>query len=102
MTPGRARWSRAALSAGFAAAYGLGALVSGNQNSYLLHAFARLGPAALGHDWMTGTRDPFPVFTAVMAPLLSWSAAAALGAGHLALIALYAYALTGIAEQTFG
>jgi hypothetical protein len=54
----------------FAVAYGLGAFLSGNQNTYLLHAFAATGDAALRYDWTAATRDPFPVFTAVAALLL--------------------------------
>jgi hypothetical protein len=100
MTSESQRWSRAALSVGFAVAYGLGAAFSGNQNSYLLHAFAEFDGSALRHDWVANTQDPFPLFTALMAPLLPWGPTAVLAVGQLALIAVYAYALTSIVEQT--
>lgn len=85
----------------FAVAYGVGAFLSGNQNSYLLHAVAGTGEATLRYDWTAATRDPFPVFTALVTPLVTLWPTVTFSVGHLALIALYACGLLGIVERTF-
>lgn len=38
-----------------------------NQNQYLLHGFAVAGVGHLRYDWLAGTADPTPVFTALVA-----------------------------------
>src|SRR2546421_10948004 len=65
--PVRSRTRAAWACALFAAAYGQGALLSGNQNSYLLHGFAGAGAGTLARDWTAQTTDPFPVFTMLAA-----------------------------------
>lgn len=38
-----------------------------NQNQYFLHGLARAGEGLLREDWLAGTRDPTPVFSAGVA-----------------------------------
>lgn len=38
-----------------------------NQNQYFLHGLARGGYGALNEDWLANTRDPTPVFSALVA-----------------------------------
>ena len=38
-----------------------------NQNQYLLHGLAAGGHGHLSHDWLANTRDPTPVFSALIA-----------------------------------
>ena len=85
-----------------AAAYGAGAVLSENQNSYLLHAAARAGWGDLARDSMARSADPFPVFTALAAPALRAPIFVALGGAFLAAVAVYAWALVGIVRATFG
>src|SRR5260221_249676 len=85
-----------------AAAYGAGAVLSENQNSYLLHAAARAGWGDLARDSMARSADPFPVFTALAAPALRAPIFVALGGAFLAAVAVYAGALVGICGATFG
>lgn len=54
----------------FALAHSQLPLYSGNQNSYLLHAVARVESPALAADWFARTVDPFPLFTAISAVLM--------------------------------
>lgn len=54
----------------FALAHSQLPLYSGNQNSYLLHAVARVESPALAADWFARTVDPFPLFTAISAALM--------------------------------
>ena len=59
----------------FALAHGQLPLYSGNQNSYLLHAVARVESPGLAADWFARTVDPFPLFTAISAALMRISPA---------------------------
>jgi len=85
----------------FAAAYGIGALLTENQNSYLLHAAARADWGNLARDWTARTADPFPVFTTLAALVLRATTLVALGGAHLFAIVVYAWALVGILRATF-
>jgi hypothetical protein len=104
MTGARAGWCRiraVALCILFAAAYGAGAVLTENQNSYLLHAAARANWGDLARDWTARCADPFPVFTALAAPALRAPILVALGGAFLAAVAVYAWALVGIVRATF-
>jgi Domain of unknown function (DUF6798) len=89
------------MCAAFAAAYGVGALLTENQNSYLLHAGARAYWGRLARDWTARTADPFPVFTSLAIPFLHSKTLVALGGAQLLAIAVYAWALAGIVRATF-
>jgi hypothetical protein len=52
--------------AGFAAAYGQAPLYYSNQNQYFLHGLADAGYGDLHDDWLAGTLDPTPVFSALV------------------------------------
>lgn len=71
----------------FALAHGQLPLYSGNQNSYLLHAVARVEPSGLAQDWFADTLDPFPLFTGLSAALMRISPAALQIAYALVLLA---------------
>jgi hypothetical protein len=51
----------------FAIAYTQSPLFYSNQNQYLLHGLAAGGHGHLANDWLAGTRDPTPVFSALVA-----------------------------------
>jgi hypothetical protein len=80
--PRSARWLEAVLIAvAFALAYTQSPLYFSNQNQYLLHGLASGGHGHLAHDWLANTRDPTPVFSALVATgyrhLGTWSIQAA-------------------------
>jgi hypothetical protein len=56
----------------FAVACGQAPLYYSNQNQYFLHGFAAAGQGHLDHDWLANTRDPTPLFTALVAGTLRW------------------------------
>ena len=51
----------------FALAYTQPALYYSNQNQYYLHGAALAGVGDLANDWLANTRDPAPLFTALVA-----------------------------------
>ena len=50
----------------FAILYAQSPLYSSNQNQYFLHGLARAGLGFLNRDWLAGTPDPTPVFSALI------------------------------------
>ena len=55
------------LALAFALAHTQSPLFYSNQNQYLLHGLAIGGHGHLSHDWLANTRDPTPVFSALIA-----------------------------------
>lgn len=55
------------LAVAFAIAYTQAPLFYSNQNQYLLHGLAAGGHGHLSHDWLANTKDPTPVFSALVA-----------------------------------
>ena len=55
------------LALAFALAHTQSPLFYSNQNQYLLHGLATGGHGHLSHDWLANTRDPTPVFSALVA-----------------------------------
>jgi len=55
------------LAVAFALAHTQSPLFYSNQNQYLLHGLAAGGYGHLQHDWLANTRDPTPVFSALVA-----------------------------------
>jgi hypothetical protein len=51
----------------FAIAYCQAPLYYSNQNQYFLHGLADAGQGSLDEDWLANTRDPTPVFSALVA-----------------------------------
>lgn len=93
MTPPRL-WPFALL---FALSYTQPALYYSNQNQYFLHGAALAGRGDLARDWLAGTPDPAPLFTAFVALcegyLGPWPVYAAMGLA----CALYFAALVKLA-----
>lgn len=56
----------AAWMAAFALAYAQAPLYTSNQNQYFLHGLARAGYGKLASDWLVGTLDPTPLFSALV------------------------------------
>lgn len=54
------------LAAAFALAYTQSPLYFSNQNQYFLHGLAQGGLGHLNHDWLAQTRDPTPLFSALV------------------------------------
>lgn len=50
----------------FAILYAQSPLYTSNQNQYFLHGLARAGLGSLNRDWLAGTPDPTPVFSALV------------------------------------
>src|SRR6187402_40394 len=55
------------LAVAFAVAHTQSPLCYSNQNQYLLHGAALAGHGQLAHDWLANTRDPTPLFSALVA-----------------------------------
>ena len=66
LTPARHYLEAILLAVAFAVAYTQSPLYFSNQNQYLLHA-ACAGYGHLANDWLATTRDPTPVFSALVA-----------------------------------
>src|SRR5262249_1411410 len=56
----------------FAAACCQAPLYYSNQNQYFLHGLAHAGVGFLRDDWLAGTADPTPVFSALVAVTQRW------------------------------
>lgn len=86
------------LSLSFALAYSQSPLFSPNQNTYLLHGLARSGYGALGRDWLAGTADPVPLFSALVALTHRLLDARILPVYGAALMGIYLWGLLGISS----
>jgi len=95
-----ATWGIATIT--FALAYGQFPLYKGNYNTYLLHGFAAAGRGQLAFDWLVGTSDPFPVFSALIAlpAALDWRWFFYFG--HAALLGVYLFATMRLVEGAYG
>ena len=81
----------------FALAYTQPALYYSNQNQYYLHGAAQAGVGDLARDWLANTRDPAPLFTALVA-LAERTAPAAVSVAVFGLLsAVYFHALWELA-----
>jgi hypothetical protein len=88
------------LSIAFALGYGQILGISANQNQYYLHGFARAGVGDLASDWLAQTRDPTPVFSAMVAATKANAGTWALHLVYFALLALYFASCYAIASKT--
>lgn len=66
-TPGRHALEALLLAVAFAVAHTQSPLYYSNQNQYLLHGAALAQHGHLAHDWLANTRDPTPLFSALVA-----------------------------------
>jgi hypothetical protein len=86
----------------FTLAYAQAPLYTSNQNQYFLHGLADAGVGHLNEDWLANTRDPTPVFSALVFlthRILSWDAYFYLYFGILA--GIYLHSLLGIGASIF-
>ena len=59
-------WLPVLAAAAFAAAHTQSPLYYSNQNQYFLHGLAQAGYGDLSSDWLANTREPTPLFSAVV------------------------------------
>ena len=87
----------------FTLAYAQAPLYTSNQNQYFLHGLAQADYGHLHEDWLAGTLDPTPVFSALVAcsySLLAWPPIFYVYFGLLA--GVYLFSLYGIVDHLFG
>lgn len=89
----------AALAAAFAAAHTQAPLFFSNQNQYLLHGLAAAGYGHLGHDWLSTTADPTPLFSAGVAAAYRAAGLWPLQAAYFALLMGYFVAALRLGER---
>ncbi len=85
----------------FALAYGQSPLFTSNQHQYFLHGLAKSGYGLLGQDWLAGTLDPTPAFTALVEFTQRWIHPIAFYAYYGVLLALYVFSLHRILAERF-
>jgi hypothetical protein len=83
-------------TAAFAAAYCQAPLYYSNQNQYFLHGLADAGYGFLGEDWLAGTRDPTPLFSALVAFTVRHLHPWAFHVYHALLLGVYGVAMLGV------
>src|SRR5262245_26602648 len=83
-------------SAVFAAAYCQAPLYYSNQNQYFLHGLAQVEGPPLSKDWLAGTADPTPVFTALVALTARYLHPWAFHVYHALLLGAYGSATLGL------
>jgi hypothetical protein len=71
LLPTLARLEAFLLAFAFAVAHTQSPLYYSNQNQYLLHGAALADHGHLAHDWLANTRDPTPLFSALVAAAFS-------------------------------
>ncbi|NLG50693.1 MAG: hypothetical protein GX552_11330 [Chloroflexi bacterium] len=86
------------LSLSFALAYSQQPLFSPNQNTYLLHGLARAGYGTLAQDWLAGTTDPTPLFSAFVALTARLLDARLVQVYGAVLMGVYLWGLLGISS----
>lgn len=77
-------------------------LYSANQNTYFLPGLANAGVGFLNLDWQSQTTDPFPVFSTLVSVTIHVLGDDAFYFIYVAILALYAYSLAGIACYAYG
>jgi hypothetical protein len=80
----------------FGVSYTQAPLYYSNQNQYFLHGLAEAGRGDLDHDWLANTKDPTPVFSAIVAftaqRLHEWC----FYLYYLLMLGLYFHSLVGV------
>ncbi len=92
-------WAPLAWAIAFGVAHTLSPLFYSNQNQYLLHGLAQGGLGDLRHDWLANTRDPTPVFSALVAATYRHLPAAAFYAEYYLLLAVYLLSLVALCDR---
>lgn len=95
-----ARWRLRPLLWGllFSLAYSQAPLYTSNQNQYFLHGAAAAGIGTLRQDWLANTADPTPLFS-LLVRLSYLLPPPVFHLEYLALLALYAWAMLGVASS---
>ncbi len=83
-------------AAAFAVACGQAPLYYSNQNQYFLHGLANAGAGLLRDDWLAGTRDPTPLFSALVEGTVRHLHPWAFHVYHGLLLGAYAAAMVGL------
>ncbi|HZY87811.1 MAG TPA: DUF6798 domain-containing protein, partial [Gemmataceae bacterium] len=86
----------------FAFAYCEAPLYYSNQNQYFLHGLAAAGDGLLREDWLAGTRDPTPAFSALVAFTVRFLHPWAFYAYHALLLGAYTVAMFGLFAAVAG
>ena len=86
----------------FTFAYGEAPLYYSNQNQYFLHGLAAAGDGLLRQDWLANTRDPTPVFSALVALTARYLHPWAFYVYHALLLGAYAAAMLGLFASVVG
>jgi hypothetical protein len=86
----------------FSLAYCQAPLYYSNQNQYFLHGLAWADKGLLSADWLAGTLDPTPVFTALVAFTARWLHPWAFHVYYALLMGAYAAALLGVFAAVAG
>lgn len=88
------------LSLLFSVVYTQSPLYTSNQNTYFLHGAACADIGYLRKDWLANTRDPTPLFSALVCLTLRWFHLPALFYVYYALLlGIYVYTLFNLASQ---
>jgi hypothetical protein len=85
-----------ALALAFGVAYTQAPLYYSNQNQYFVHGLAQGGLGFLSEDWLANTRDPTPVFTAIVAFTYRHLHVDCFYVDYFLLLGLYFYSLAGV------
>ena len=85
----------------FGLAYAQSPLYTSNQNQYFLHGLAEAGVGYLAEDWLAGTADPTPVFSALVAVTARFLHPNAFYLYFLLLATVYYLSLRRIAARLF-
>lgn len=86
-------------SAIFGLSYTQAALYYSNQNQYYLHGFAHAGRGHLANDWLANTRDPAPLFSALVTLVGGWLDERLFYVIYLLILGLYFHSLRRIADR---
>lgn len=88
------------LSLLFSVAYTQSLLYTSNQNTYFLHGAACADIGYLRQDWLANTRDPTPLFSALVCLTLRWFHFPALFyVSYALLLGIYVYILYNLAKR---
>jgi hypothetical protein len=85
----------------FALTYGQAPLYTSNQNQYFLHGLAAAGDGHLAQDWLAGTQDPTPVFSALVQMSFAWLGPLSFYLEYGVLLGAYLWGLFAIVSMLF-
>jgi hypothetical protein len=86
----------------FGAVYGQAPLYYSNQNQYFLHGLADSGAGFLRNDWLANTKDPTPVFTAIVAATVEYLHPAAFYVYYVVLFGVYLASMVSVFTSLAG